>query len=97
MPSQAEVQDQSRGTGDDLQDEEYRRALDQSKREMFHDPTETPDAGGSAASANPSMGSTPQVQSQPEGQSSMSTEQLTTFRALFQQACYEVEVLLSMF
>ena len=66
IPSEAQVQAQSRGAEDDLEDEEYRMALEQSKREMFHDPTETPDTGGSAASANPSMESTPQAQSQPE-------------------------------
>ena len=63
VPSEAQVQSQSRETDDDLQDEDYRMALEQSKREMFHDPTETPDTGGSAASANPSMESTPQAQS----------------------------------
>ena len=70
VPLEAQVQSQSRGTEDDLEDEEYRVALEQSKREMFHDPTETPDTGGSAASANPSLQSTPQAQSQSEDQSS---------------------------
>ena len=83
VPSEAQVQSQSRGTGDDLDDEEYRRALELSKREMFRDPTETPDTGGSAASAGPSMDSTPQAQSQPEDESSMSKKQLTKVQALF--------------
>ena len=94
VPSEAQVQSQSRDTGDDLEDEEYRRALEQSKREMFHDPMETPDTGGSA-SAGPSMASTPQTQSQPEDQASISTEQLTKVQALFKQACDEVEALLA--
>ena len=93
VPSEAQVQSQSRGTEDDLEDEEYRMALEQSKREMFHDPTETPDTGGSAASANPSLQSTPQAQSQSEDQSSISKKQLTKTQALFKQACDEVEAL----
>ena len=93
VPSEAEVQDQSRGTGDDLEDEAYRMALEQSKREMFHDPTGTPDTGGSAASANPSIESTPQAQPQPKDQLSISKEELTKVQALFQRACDEVEAL----
>ena len=93
VPSEGQVQSQSRGTEDDLEDEEYRMAVEQSKREMFHDPTETPDTGGSAASANPSLESTPQAQSQPEDQSSISKKQLTKIQALFKRACDEVEAL----
>ena len=93
VPSEAEVQDQSRSTGDDPDDEAYRMALEQSKREMFHDPTETPDTGGSAASANPSIESTPQAQLQSEKQSSISKTELTKVQALFQKACDEVEAL----
>ena len=93
VPSEAEVQDQSIGTGDDPEDEAYRMAMERSKREMFHDPTETPDTGGSAASANPSIESTPQAQPQPEGQSSISKTELTKVQALFQKACDEVEAL----
>ena len=56
------------------------------RREMFHDPTETPDTGGSTASANPSMESTPQAQSQPEDESWLYLrKQLTKVQALFQQ------------
>ena len=91
--SEAEVQDQARDTGDDLDDEAYRMTLEQSKREMFHDPTETPDTGGSAASANPSIEATPPAQSQPKDQSSISKTELTKVQALFQKACDEVEAL----
>ena len=93
VPSEAEVQDQSRDTGDDPEDEAYRTALERSKMEMVHDPTETPDTGGSAASANPSVESTPQAQSQPEDKSSISKTELTKVQALFQKACDEVEAL----
>ena len=93
VPSEAEVQDQSRDTGDDPEDEAYRMTVERSKMEMFHDPTETPDTGGSAASANPSIESTPQAQSQPENKSSISKTKLTKVQALFQKACDEVEAL----
>ena len=93
IPSEAQVQDQSRNADDDLQDEEFRRALEQSKREMFHDPTDTPDTGGSAASAGPSMDSTPQDQSQSVDDSSMTKQQLTKVQAVFNRACAEVEAL----
>ena len=93
VPSEAQVQSQSRDTDDDLQDEEFRRALERSKQEMFRDPTETPDTGGSAASAGPSMDSTPQGKSQPEDESSMTKKQLSKVQAVFNQACAEVEAL----
>ena len=93
VPSEAQVQSQSRDTDDDLQDDEYRRALEQSKREMFRDPTETPDTGGSAASAGPSMDSTPQDQTQPVDDSSMTKKQLTKVQTVFNRACAEVEAL----
>ena len=51
IPSEAQVQGQSGGIGDNLEEEQVRMAVEQSKRDMFHDPTETPDTGGSAASA----------------------------------------------
>ena len=70
IPSEAQVQGQSGGIGDNLEEEQVRMAMEQSKRDMFHDPTETPDTGGSAASASPSLQSTPQAQSQPGNQPS---------------------------
>ena len=93
IPSEAQVQGQSGGIGDNLEEEQVRMAMEQSKRDMFHDPTETPDTGGSAASASPSLQSTPQAQSQPGNQPSMSKEELTRTQALFKQVCDEVEAL----
>ena len=63
IPSEAQVQGQSEGIGDNLEEEQVRMAVERSTKEMFHDPAETPDTGGSAASASPSLPSTPQTQS----------------------------------
>ena len=93
IPSEAQVQGQSGSIGDNLEEEQVRMAVEQSKRDMFHDPTETPDTGGSAASASPSLQSTPQDQSQPGNQPSISKEELTRTQALFKQVCDEVEAL----
>ena len=48
------MQGRSGGIGDELEDEQLQLALAQSAREMQHDPTETPNTGGSAASSSPS-------------------------------------------
>ena len=56
-------------------------------------PTETPDTGGSAASAGPSMDSTSQDRSQQVDESSMTKKELTKVQALFNRACAEVEAL----
>ena len=84
---------QSEGIGDNLEEEQFRMALERSTKEMFHDPAETPDTGGSAASASPSLQSTPQAQSQPGDQPSMSKEELSRTQALFKSVCDEVEEL----
>ena len=60
---------------------------------MHHDPTETPDTGGSAASAGPSMASTPQEQPSNKGGSVMTKQQLSQVQSMFNQACTEVEAL----
>ena len=62
---------------------------------MYHDPTETPDTGGSAASAGPSMASTPKERSPQGDESSMTKKQLSKVQAMFNQACTEVEGLLA--
>ena len=93
IPSEAQVQDQSRDADDDIPDEDLRRAMELSKQQMLHDPTETPDTGGSAASAGPSLVSTPQDQSQKVDESSMTKKQLSKVQAIFNQACAEVEAL----
>ena len=67
IPSEAQVQDRSRDEDDDIPDDDLRRAMELSKQQMHHDPTETPDTGGSAASAGPSMASTPQEQPSQRG------------------------------
>ena len=91
IPSEAQVQGQSGGIGDNIEEEQVRMAMEQSKGDMFHDPTETPDTGGSAASASPSVQSTPQTQSQSGDQQSMSKEELSRTQALFKLVCDEVE------
>ena len=93
IPSEAQVQGQSRDPDDDIPDEDLRKAMELSKQQMLHDPTETPDTGGSAASAGPSLVSTPQDQSQQVDESSMTKKQLSQVQALFNQACAEVEAL----
>ena len=93
IPSEAQIQGQSEGICDNLEEEQVRMALERSTKEMFHDPAETPDTGGSAASASPSLQSTPQAQSQPGDQPSMSKEELSKTQALFKSVCDEVEEL----
>ena len=65
VPSEAQLQGRSGGIGDDLEDEQLKLALAQSAKEMYHDPTETPNTGGSAASSSPSgqVGAQPQQSS----------------------------------
>ena len=92
IPSEAQVQHQ-RDTDEDIPDEDLRRAMELSKQQMFRDPTETPDTGGSAASAGPSLVSTPQDQSQQVDESAMTKKQLSKVQAIFNQACAEVEAL----
>ena len=46
IPSEAQVQDLSEGPDDDIPDDDLRRAMELSKQQMLHDPTETPDTGG---------------------------------------------------
>ena len=94
IPSEAQVQHQ-RDADDDIPDEDLRRAMELSKQQMLHDPTETPDTGGSAASAGPSLVSTPQDRSQQVDDSSMTKTQLSKVQAMFNQACAEVEALLA--
>ena len=93
IPSEAQVQDLSRDADDDIPDDDLRRAMELSKQQMLHDPTETPDTGGSAASAGPSMAATPKEQSQQVDKSSMTKKELSKVQALFNQACAEVEAL----
>ena len=71
IPSEAQVQDRSRDAEDDIPDDDLRRAMELSKQQMYHDPMETPDTGGSAASAGPSMVSTPKERSQQVDESAM--------------------------
>ena len=54
IPSEAQMQGHSEGIGDELEDEQLQIALELSTKEMYHDPTETPNTGGSAASSSPS-------------------------------------------
>ena len=77
IPSEAQVQGQSRDDDDDIPDDDLRKAMELSKQQRYHDPTETPDTGGSAASAGPSMASTPQEQSPQGDESSMTKKQLS--------------------
>ena len=95
IPSEAQVQDLSRDPDDDMPDDDLRRAMELSKQQMHHDPTETPDTGGSAASAGPSVASTPKERSSPGDESSMTKQQLSKVQAMFNQACTEVEGLLA--
>ena len=95
IPSEAQVQDLSRDADDDIPDDDLRRAMELSKQQMHHDPTETPDTGGSAASAGPSIASSPKERSPPGYQSSMTKKQLSKVQAMFNQACTEVEGLLA--
>ena len=91
IPSEAQVQDLSRDDDEDIPDDDLRRAMELSKQEMHHDPTETPDTGGSAASAGPSVASTPQEQPLQGDDSSMTKKQLSQVQLMFNQACTEVE------
>ena len=95
IPSEAQVQDLSRDDDDDIPDDDLRRAMEISKQQMYHDPTETPDTGGSAASAGPSMESTPKERSPQGDEASMTKNQLSKVQAKFNQACTEVERLLA--
>ena len=95
IPSEAQVQDQPRDDDEDLPDDDLKRAMELSKQQTYHDPTETPDTGGSAASAGPSTASTPKEKSQEGDQSSMTKKQLSQVQAMFNQACVEVEGLLA--
>ena len=95
IPSEAQVQDLSRDADDDIPDDDLRRAMELSKQQMHHDPTETPDTGGSAASAGPSIASTPKERSPQGDESSMTKKQLSKVQAMFNQACTEVEGLLA--
>ena len=93
IPSEAQVQDRSTDEDDKIPDDDLRKAMELSKQQMHHDPTETPDTGGSAASAGPSVASTPQEQPPQTGESVMTKKQLSQVQALFNQACTEVEAL----
>ena len=96
VPSEAQVQDLSRDDDDeDIPDDDLRRAMELSKQQMYHDPTETPDTGGSAASAGPSIASTPMERSPQGDEASMTKHQLSKVQAKFNQACAEVERLLA--
>ena len=95
IPSEAQVQDLPKDDDDDIPDDDLRRAMELSKQQMYHDPTETPDTGGSAASAGPSMASTPKERSPQGDDSSMTKKQLSKVQAMFNQACTEVEALLA--
>ena len=95
IPSEAQVQDLSRDDDEDIPDEDLRRAMELSKQQMHNDPTETPDTGGSAASAGPSMESTPKERSPQGDEASMTKNQLSKVQAQFNQACTEVERLLA--
>ena len=95
IPSEAQVQELSRDDDEDIPDDDLRRAMELSKQQMHHDPTETPDTGGSAASAGPSMASTPKEQSPQGDESSMTKKQLSNVQTMFNQACTEVEGLLA--
>ena len=95
IPSEAQVQELSRDDDEDIPDDDLRRAMELSKQQMHHDPTETPDTGGSAASAGPSMASTPKEQSPQGDELSMTKKQLSNVQTMFNQACTEVEGLLA--
>ena len=91
IPSEAQVRDRSTDEDDNIPDDDLRRAMELSKQQMYHDPTETPDTGGSAASAGPSVASTPQEQPSQTGESVMTKKQLSQVQVMFNQACTEVE------
>ena len=42
IPSEAQIQGQSEGSGDNIEQEQVRMALELSQKEMFHNPAETP-------------------------------------------------------
>ena len=54
IPSEAQMPGYSEGVGEDLEDDQLQMALKLSAQEVHHDPTETPNTGGSAASSSPS-------------------------------------------
>ena len=90
VPSEAQMQGRSGGIGDDLEDEHLQLALAQSAREIQHDPTETPNTGGSAASSSPSGQLGDQSQQQFATPTLRTKEELATVQELFRKVSDEL-------
>ena len=71
------------GIGDELEDEQLKQVLAQSVLETQHDPTETPNTGGSAASSSPAGPVVDQSQGQSDTPPFMTKEELAKAQELF--------------
>ena len=80
IPSEAQI-GQSEGIGEDLEDDQLQIALKLSAQEVHHDPYETPNTGGSAASSSPSGLAGVQPQQSPGTPTSKTTEELAIAQA----------------
>ena len=90
IPSEAQMQGRSEGIGDELEDEQLQLALELSAKEMHHDPTETPNTGGSAASSNPSGLAGVQPQQVPGSPTLKTTEDLARTQENFRRVSDEL-------
>ena len=90
IPSEAQMQGHSEGIGDELEDEQLQIALEVSAKEMYHDPTETPNTGGSAASSSPSGLAGVQPQQLPGTPTLKTTEDLARAQENFRRVSDEL-------
>ena len=90
VPFEAQMQSRSGGIGDELEDEQFKLALAQSAREMYYDPTETPNTGGSAASSSPSGQAGVQPQQQPGTPTLRTKEELAIAQENFRRISDEL-------
>ena len=81
---------QSEGIGEDLEDDQLQIALKLSAQEVHHDPYETPNTGGSAASSSPSGLAGVQPQQSPGTPTSKTTEELAIAQANFRRVSDEL-------
>ena len=83
IPSEAQMKGRTGGIGDDLEDHQLKQALARSVLDIQHDPSETPNTGGSAASSIPSEPVVAQPQEQSGTPPLMTKEELARAQELF--------------
>ena len=90
IPSEAQMPGCSEDAGEELEDDQLQITLKLSAQEVHHDPTETPNTGGSAASSSPSGIVGVQSRKPPGTPTSKTTEELAIAQANFRRASQEL-------